>query len=110
MSLSAPVVETSGVRRGLLGLAALAVALTSFVSATDYAVFGPETFRRETGSPVTVRRTFVVRKAVPPGFLRVANDGVSSGEIAINGQVVVGPSDFSRDAGVLPLIQRGITL
>jgi hypothetical protein len=114
MSSRAPTDEKICVHRGLLGLLTLAIALTSYVTAADFVVFGPETFRRGSGPPETVRRTFVVRNA-SPSTLRVTNDGVSSGEIALNGAVVVGPSDFERsssvpDPGARPLIQRGIAL
>src|SRR5687767_10284106 len=114
MSSRAPTAEKICVRRGLLGLLTLAIALTSYVTAADFVVFGPETFRRGSGPPEIVRRTFVVRNA-SPSTLRVTNDGVSSGEVAVNGAVVVGPSDFDGNAsvpesGARPLIQRGIAL
>jgi hypothetical protein len=78
-----------------------AFALLSFLALTritgfgaDVVVFGPATYQRGAGQPVTVARTFTVRKAVNPYILRVANRGVTSAVISVNGRVVLGPGDF----------------
>jgi hypothetical protein len=81
--------------RRALSLLLLAIALTSIAGvAAESVVFGPETFRRDTGPPVTATRTFTVTRPERPYVLRVRSDGVASGVIAVNGQPLLGPNDF----------------
>src|SRR2546426_157525 len=97
----ASTVEGICVRRRALSLLTLAIALTSLVSvAADTVVFGPQTYRRDAGPPVTVKKTFRVQNPAPQYMLRVTNHGVTSGEIALNGRRVIGPADFhAKDHG-----------
>src|SRR2546428_6658153 len=91
----ASTVEGICVRRRALSLLTLAIALTSLVSvAADTVVFGPQTFRRNAGPPVTVKNTFRVQNPAPQYTLRVTNHGVTSGEIALNGRRGIGPAEF----------------
>jgi hypothetical protein len=70
----ASTVEGICVRRRSLSLLTLAIALTSLVSvAADTVVFGPQTFLRNAGPPVTVKKTFRVQKPAAQYTLRVAN-------------------------------------
>src|SRR2546428_12203986 len=91
----ASTVEGICVRRRALSLLTLAIALTSLVSvAADTVVFGPQTYRRDAGPPVTVKKTFRVQNPAPQYTLRVTNHGVTSGEIALNGGRAIKPAAF----------------
>ena len=58
------------------------------------AVFGPETFARDRGSPQTEDREFTVEGS---GTLcvHVANDGAASARITLDAVEIVSPSDFN---------------
>ena len=95
MASCASIVEGVRVRLRALILLALAFATASIATAAaGTVVFGPETFTRAAGPPVTVTRTFRVRRPAPHYTLRVTNHGVRRAEIAVNGRVVVSPADF----------------
>lgn len=71
-------------------------------------VYGPETFTRTSGTPVTETRTFSISgTAAAPYFLHLVNgnnDGsqrISSGTITLNGVTVVSGSDLSPHVGSL---------
>src|SRR5439155_18628411 len=55
-------------------------------------VFGPQTFQRATGNPVTVTRTFAITGPLDGYTLRVVNRGVTSAVIALNARAVLNPS------------------
>lgn len=64
-------------------------------------LFGPEKFTRETGTPVTVSRSFVACNTGASYRLVVENgaaskDRVSSATIALNGVEVIRPSDLNQ--------------
>ena len=64
-------------------------------------IFGPETFTRGAGKPVTFTRTFEAPDPSLTYTLRVQNgqDGarrVSSASLSINGTQILRPSDFNR--------------
>jgi hypothetical protein len=60
-------------------------------------VFGPETFSRVTGKPVGATRVFSIADFEPPFILHVRSNRVSSARIALNGNLILGPSDFSNN-------------
>jgi hypothetical protein len=84
----------------------LAVGTVSAAAGT-FTAFGPKTYVRDTGSPVTVTDSFSVLNPSTTYTLQVANNGISSAVISINGVQVVGPSDFNEDVSS---IQRPISL
>jgi hypothetical protein len=57
-------------------------------------VFGPETYVRGTGEPVTVTKTFPIENSSGTFTLRVHNHGVTSAVIAVNRRRVLSPEDF----------------
>jgi hypothetical protein len=80
-----------------IGSLAPAVALAGTFNA-----FGPETYRRGTGTPVPVVKNFSVLNPGAPYLLRVRNGGLNdefprvlSGNISINGTQVLGPPDLT---------------
>ena len=75
--------------------------------ANEYVVFGPQTYTRATGTPVTVTNTFRVNHPTPPSTLRVTNHGITSAEIQVNGHEIFGPSDIKDDTTTL---ERAVTL
>lgn len=85
----------------LLFLLTLLVAKSGL--AGTFAAFGPVTYVRGTGDPVTVTSTFSVRNPSTQYTLHILNGGladtqyelVSSSFVTINGVQVVGPSNFN---------------
>src|SRR5438067_5190669 len=61
----------------------------------EVVVFGPQTYIRETGPPVTVTRAFHIDSLANPLRLRVTNHGVTSAVISVNGREILGPGDFT---------------
>jgi len=59
--------------------------------------FGPETFSRGTGKPVGISKVFSVADFEPPFILHVRSNQVSSARISLNGNLVLGPSNFSQE-------------
>jgi len=130
--LSAPLEQKTCVRRrrtvALLTAACAFVSLVSMAATTT--VFGPETFRRSTGGPVKVTRTFRVSHPAPQYTLRVTNHGVTSAEITLNGRRIIGgggdlhtrykerghpkhpgdDDDDDDDDDLAPVIDRQVTL
>src|SRR3712207_3521821 len=60
----------------------------------EFTLFGPQTFTRETGAPVTVR----IQLPAPAGryVLRIESDTVASARVVLNDRPVVQPSDLDR--------------
>jgi RHS repeat-associated protein len=82
-------------RRPLLAVLAALFALHDTTNFTaGITVFGPQTYVRATGKPVVEVSTFSIGTPTNPYTLRVANKGVTSAEIRLNGSVVFRPSDF----------------
>ena len=76
------------------------------------AVFGPERYLRESGTPQTIIRTFSVANPSERFTLIVQNGESeqtrsSSAIVKLNGVIVVGPSDLNRQIG---LIKRNVFL
>src|SRR4051794_9844710 len=89
-------------RRAGLACGLLIVALGSLPSAYagTFNVFGPEDFVRTTGSPAPVSRSFPA-VAGTAYVLHIDNGGshqqyrrIASGQITLNGKVIVAQSDF----------------
>ena len=74
---------------------------------TKFVVFGPQSYVRAHGRPTPIRREFTVTDPDAPYWIRIANDGVSSAVIRLNGEVVVGPSAFNRN---VESIEERVTL
>jgi hypothetical protein len=91
----------------------LIAALPGF--ANTFAAFGPQTYVRSTGAPVTVTNIFAVLNPNTQYTLRVHNGGladsstdfVSSTVITVNGVVVVAPNDLNQNVA---LVEKPVTL
>jgi hypothetical protein len=77
-------------------------------------VFGPVHYRRNSWRPFWTIQIFTVKRP-GPGLLRIDNGGdhnqfrrVTSGAVWINGQRVMGPSDFRRERG--EILERKVHL
>ena len=70
-------------------------------------VFGPRTYTRTTGQPVTVSDTFDVATPTGSYTLRVESDGIASAVIAVNGREIVGVEDFTNK---VMLIERRVAI
>ena len=83
------------------GLRSAAVALLAVVVVgtggfgTGLSVFGPETYRRGTGTPVAVNQKFRIPDS-GEFTLRVVNHGVTSAVISLNGRTILAPDDFTK--------------
>src|SRR3989442_254055 len=92
-----------------LGLLFLIVTLAIPLWAGTWNAFGPKTYTRGTGDPVTVTDTFSVLNPSTQFTLHVVNGGpsndknelVSSSVITINGVQVLGPNNFNQNVSVV---------
>lgn len=97
---------------GLLWLCLLASAPAA---AGTFTAFGPETYRRDTGAPVTIVKSFSVLNPNTSYVLRVHNGGmedgdfekVSSSTITMNGTEVLGPNDLNQN---VTIVEKPVTL
>jgi RHS repeat-associated protein len=94
-------------RAGVLLLWALILASAATVSAGTFTAFGPRTYQRSAGRPVTERATFSVLNPSTQYTLRIHVKGVASAVVSINGVDVVGPSDFNA---TITLIEKPVVL
>lgn len=72
---------------------------------TDSTVFGPTTIERTTGEPY--EETFIFPASVGPGTLLIANPGVSSGSVTLNGEEIVSQDEFQH---IVPVIIKTVNL
>jgi len=97
----------------------IAAVFFSFPPETGFAgtfvSFGPQSYQRQSGSPVTVTNSFTVLNPSTTYTLQIYNGGLTAGKfervsssvIAINGVQVVGPNEFNQK---VTLIEKPITL
>ncbi len=98
---------------GLKGLvvliAALVVSLPAPSLAGTFVAFGPQTYVRPEGAPITETRSVTVRNPNTSYTLRIHNGGlvdgaferVSSSVITLNGVQIVGPDEFNQTVTLL---------
>ena len=83
--------------------------------AGEFNVFGPISYQRGTGAPVTEITTFAVKDPTAPYVIRIHNGGLTDGEFEkvsssvfiLNGVQIVGPSEFNQN---ISIIQKPVTL
>src|SRR5262245_48620498 len=80
------------------------------VSSSETTLFGPVTYVRETGQPVTLTNAFRVAGPLSGGTLRVWNYGVSSAVISVNDTEVLHPNDLNGNQPSGFLLERPLTL
>ena len=78
----------------------------------SFTAFGPQTYTRGTGKPMTVTSTFAVPNPKTQYTMQLTNGNdslgrVSSATVVVNGVTVFGPSDFNQTVGQL---QKPVTL
>jgi hypothetical protein len=95
-------------------LALVAAALAARAGASPAPVFGPQSYTRATGAPVTVTSNFTVTSPSNPYLLHVDNGGshgelarVSSATVTLNGVEILKPGDFNQNVATL---DRQVTL
>src|SRR5262245_55018569 len=97
---------------------AVALILVSWLAPPAWAapavVFGPQSYTRSTGAPVTVTSNFTVASPANPYVLHLDNGGangefsrVTSATVSLNGVEILKPSDFNQNVGTL---DRQVTL
>lgn len=79
----------------------------SLAWAGTFNAFGPQSYVRDTGQPVTVSNTFSILNPNTQYTLHVQNSGVSSAVISVNGNQILGPSNFAPN---VTSIDRSVTL
>jgi hypothetical protein len=80
---------------------ALLITVAGSAYAGTFTAFGPKTYVRGTGQPVTVTNTFTVLDPTTAFKLTIANSGISSAVVKLNGAQVFGPSDFNQHVTIL---------
>jgi hypothetical protein len=100
-------------------LPALIVALSLYApsigSAGNFTAFGPQSYQRQSGTPVTVTNNFTVLNPNTSYTLQIYNGGLTDGEfekvsssvVALNGVQIVGPNEFNQK---VTLIEKPVTL
>ena len=96
-------------RNRIMFLIRLRLLLSVFISfcifpqaiAGTFTVFGPETIERATGKPVVVNIPFSAPAVRSDYLFQLESNQVASGIIGINGQEVVGASEFNQNASSL---------
>jgi hypothetical protein len=106
MTCPSPIEVTEGAWRVVTGTAIDAAGnqATGVASAGTFVAFGPETYLRGTGNPVTVTKTFSVFNPNTLYTLRIGNGGLVDGEFervsssvfVLNGVQIVGPDEFNQ--------------
>src|SRR5205823_3281032 len=96
--------------RWMVGCALIALIAVHSAWAATFVVFGPQTFVRSTGEPVTESRTFQILNAADPLTLTVLNHGVTSAVISINGQTILAPDDFTGRNAADATLTRPLTV
>jgi len=81
--------------------------IPSNAGASGLFVFGPESFARNSGSPIVVQRVFNPTNSLLPYTLKITNGGledgmttteyVSSSQIYLNGALIIGTSNFNQN-------------
>lgn len=81
--------------------------------AGEFSAFGPLSYQRGTGQPVTETTTFTVKDPTAPYVIRIYNGGknsefarVSSATVRLNGLIVVSPSAFNQN---IAFIEKPVT-
>src|SRR6266571_2504269 len=95
-------------RKFCTGLFSLLVVLSAVpLSADTFTAFGPKTYVRLSGTPVTVTDNFSILNPSTQYTLVVTNNGIANGIITINGVQVAVESDFTNNPTGF---QKSITL
>src|SRR5882724_3131319 len=105
MRMLCPVVNARVVCLRFLTLPAAFFATTSLLSAGTFTAFGPKSYTRSAGAPVTITDTFSVLNPKAQYTLKAFNGGmqnsqaelVSSSVIILNGMQVLGPNNFNQN-------------
>lgn len=111
----ATLVRLQPFRASKLAVFAVVALLSTTCFAGTWTAYGPRTYSRATGSPVTVSDTFIILNPNTQYTLRVHNGGlvdaptdfVSSTTIVVNGITVVAPNDLNQN---ISEVDRLVTL
>jgi len=95
------------VLRTLAGCLAIMILCYGPLHAGTFNAFGPQTYVRNTDTPVTVTNSFSILNPNTQYTLHIQNSGVASAVISINGAQILVPSDFNPNVTV---IDRPVTL
>src|SRR5687767_1553153 len=73
--------------------------VTATATGAGVIVFGPQTYARDKGKPVAVKKTFNVARPTGTYTLRVVNHGVTAAVVWVNGTKILRPRDFTFKHG-----------
>jgi hypothetical protein len=75
-----------------------------------FTAYGPQTYKRNEGTPITVRTTFEVRNPSTQYFVRLRTDRVASALVSVNGVTVIDPTQFNQNVTNLetPITLRAV--
>src|SRR5258708_27004182 len=93
--------------RTLAGCLAIMLLCSGSIYAGTFNAFGPKSYTRATGTPITVSDTFSILNPSTQYTLHVQNSGVSSAVISVNGVQILAPRDFNQK---VTSIDRALTL
>jgi hypothetical protein len=90
-------------------LTAASLMMSSGALAGTFTVFGPTTFERGNGEPVTIAEAFSVLNPNTSYFIKIHNAGLADDEfekvassiISLNGAQIVGPKEFNQTVGLV---------
>lgn len=92
--------------------------ISTLASAGEFNAFGPISYQRGTGTPVTETTTFTVKDPTAPYVIRINNGGLLDGEFEkvsssvfiLNGVQIAGPNEFNQNVSIIkasnPLLQQ----
>ncbi|MGH7831720.1 MAG: hypothetical protein ACREP8_16260, partial [Candidatus Binatia bacterium] len=95
--------------------AAVLISLPSAAFSGNFVAFGPQSYTRGSGSPVTVTNSFAVLNPNTTYTLKIYNSGLTDGEfekvsssvISLNGVQIAGPNEFNQKVA---LIEKPVVL
>ena len=89
--------------------------ISTLASAGEFKTFGPLSYQRGTGTPITETTTFSVKDPSAPYVIRINNGGLTDGEFEkvsssifiLNGVQIVGTNEFNQNVSI---IEKPVTL
>lgn len=93
----------------------LVLFISSLAQAGEFNAFGPISYQRGQGEPLTETTTFTVKDPTAPYVIRINNGGLLDGEFEkvsssvfiLNGIQIVGPNEFNQN---ISIIEKPVTL
>ncbi|MBI5745505.1 MAG: hypothetical protein HZA13_00710, partial [Nitrospirae bacterium] len=96
-------------RKVFLLVLSVLIMTPALAHAGEFKVFGPLSYQRGQGAPVTKTTTFSVKDPTAPYVIRINNGGLTDGEFEkvsssvfiLNGVQIVGPNEFNQKVSLI---------